>query len=83
MEILGGGVIETVVVEMVFLPIGETPRDAGSPYDEKLLFLIVVEKFWCPDIDSGGVVHHLDKTLFTPMNQVAGGRVTEAPVATP
>ena len=83
LEVLGGGIVQTVVVLVLFLSVGKLARDAGGPDDDSLLADIVPEQLGCPDVDGGGVGHHLDEALLAPVHQVFRTGIAEAAVAPP
>ena len=51
LKVLGGGIVQPVVVLVLLLSVGELAGDARSPHDNGLPFHVVPEQFRCPDVD--------------------------------
>ena len=84
LKILGYGIVETVIVLLVFDTQGEVlARHTRCPYHHCLLAVFIPEEFRCPYIHGSRIVHHLDEFRFAPMHQVATLGITEATVAPP
>ena len=83
LEVFRRGIVEPVVVEVLFLIVGKPAWHARGPDDEELLAHVVVEQFRSPHVHRSGVAHHFDEALLAPVYQVFRRGVAESPVAPP
>ena len=83
LEVFGGGVIQAVVIVVVFESVGEFARNARSPDYHVLPFHVVIKQFGSPHVDRGGVVHHGDEAFLCPVDEVFRRGVAKSFVTSP